>query len=255
MNGLMASLATTAWEIAEAVYQSLDINQAEGVRLDMLGRIRLLARADGEGDPSFRADILNAGRANIDIADLARAARQVEGVTWSRVWINDRAASDDNGQDAHSICVAALGGDNADLAAVFRAYVAPGIGSHGNTPVEVLEDGYCRTIYIMRPVPVRIGFNLQIRAVPDKFGCSPPSNAQIAAVIADYFAGAERPANGVDMTIALLNRVVSCLFSNVEIVAATVTRPDLGETYALPYVLAFDQIAGVGLSDLVLSRV
>lgn len=255
LNGLMASLATTGWEVAEAVYQSLDINQAEGVRLDMLGRLRLLARTEGEPDSSFRADITNAGRANVEIADLARAVRNAAGVTWSQVWINDRGATDENGQDAHTLCVAAIGGDDTALADVLMAYVVPGIGTHGNTPVQMAVDGYCRTVYLMRPAPVPIGFNIQVKAVPDKFGCSPPSNAQIASVIAGYFAGADRPANGVDMTIALLNRIVSCLFSNVEIVEATVSRPDLGESYALPYGLAFDQIASVGVADIILSRV
>ncbi|MDF2114787.1 hypothetical protein PY365_04325 [Roseiarcaceae bacterium H3SJ34-1] len=255
LNGLMASLATTGWEIAEAVYQSLDINQAEGARLDMLGRLRLLARAEEETDASFRADITNAGRANVEITDLARAVRLVAGVTWSQVWINDHGTMDDNGQDAHTLCVAAIGGSDSDLAEVLMAYVVPGIGTHGNTPVQMVIEGYCRTVYLMRPEEVPIGFTIQVKAVPDKFGCSPPSNAQIASVIAGYFAGADRPANGVDMTIALLNRIVSCLFSNVEIVSAAVSRPDLGESYALPYVIAFDQIAGVGVADIILSRV
>jgi hypothetical protein len=254
LNGLMASIATTAWEIAEATYQSLDINQAEGARLDMLGRIRLLERAPGEFDPTFRADITNAGRANIEIADLARAVRNTTGVLWSQVWINDRGATDENGQDAHSICVAAIGGDDDALAAALLAYVVPGISSHGNTPVQVVEDGFCRTVYLMRPTVVPIGFTLHVKAVPDKFGCSPPSNPQIASIIADYLAGADRPANGVDMTIAMLNRIISCLFSNVEIVEATVSRPDLGESYDLPYPLAFDQIASVGVGDIVITR-
>jgi hypothetical protein len=119
----------------------------------------------------------------------------------------------------------------------------------------MVVDGYCRTVNLMRPTEIPIGFNIEIKAVPDKFGCSPPSNAQIATTIAAYFAGADRPANGVDMTIAMLNRIVSCLFSNVEIVSATVSRPDLGESYALPYVIGFDQIARVGIADIVLSRV
>jgi len=255
LNGLMASLATTAWEISEAVYQSLDINQAEGARLDMLGRLRLLARADGELDAAFRADITNAGRANVEISDLARAVRNTAGVTWSQVWINDRGFADENGQDAHTLCVAAIGGTDFDLAEVLMAYVVPGIGTHGNTPVQMVVDGFCRTVYLMRPVEVPIGFDIQIKAVPDKFGCSPPSNAQIASVIAAYFAGADRPANGVDMTVAMLNRIISCLFSNVEIVEATVSRPDLGMSYPLPYVLAFDEIASVGVADIILSRV
>ena len=104
----------------------------------MLGRLRLLARAEDEADASFRADITNAGRANVEIADLGRAVRNVAGVAWSQVWINDRGTTDENGQDAHSLCVAAIGGDDSNLADVLMAYVVPGIGTHGNMPVQMV---------------------------------------------------------------------------------------------------------------------
>jgi len=50
INGMFASLASTLWEISEATYQSYDPDQAEGVRLEQLGRIRLLERMGGEDD-------------------------------------------------------------------------------------------------------------------------------------------------------------------------------------------------------------
>lgn len=254
INAAMASIAATAWEIAEATYQSVDPDQAEGMRLDMLAKLRLLSRTIGEADASLRADMTNAGRANIDLSDLARAVRQTAGVSWSRVWINDTPFANANGQDAHSICIAALGGADDDLAAAFLSFVAPGVGSHGNTPVQVSEGGYCRQVNVMRPTELRIGLTMTIRAVPDRNGCLPPSNAQIAATIAAAFAGSDRPANGEDITLPLLNRIVSCLFTNVEIVSATVTRPDLSTSHSLPYAIAFSQIASVGVADIVLSR-
>jgi hypothetical protein len=42
LNGLMADLITTLWEYAEDVYQSYDVEQAEGTRLDALATLRLM---------------------------------------------------------------------------------------------------------------------------------------------------------------------------------------------------------------------
>ena len=143
LNAHLASIAATAWEIAEATYQSLDPSQAEGARLDMLAKLRILARASGEQDDTLRTDMLNAGRANIDISDLVRAVRNTPGVVWSQVWVNDTAYGDADGQESHSISIAAIGGGDDALAAIFRAYVAPGISSHGNHPVQTVVDGFC----------------------------------------------------------------------------------------------------------------
>lgn len=253
LNAHLASIAATAWEIAEATYQSLDPSQAEGARLDMLAKLRILARAVDEQDDTLRADMLNAGRANIDISDLVRAVRNVAGVTWSQVWVNDTAYADPNGQEPHSICIAALGGADGDLAAIFRAYVAPGISSHGNYPMQTIVDGFCQTFRLMRPAERMLGLNLTIRAYVDRNGCSPPSNGQIASTMAAYLASAERPANGVDITIPLLNQIIARLFTNIELVSAQATY--LGNSYPLPYALAFDQIATIGAADIVLSRV
>lgn len=254
LNAHLASIAATAWEIAEATYQSLDPSQAEGARLDILAKLRILARADGEGDATLRADMLNAGRANIDISDLVRAVRNTAGVIWSQVWVNDTAYVDANGQDPHSICIAALGGDDDALAAIFRAYVAPGISSHGNHPVQTVVDGFCQTFRLMRPTELVLGLNLEIRAYVDRNGCSPPSNAQIAQNLAAHFASADRPANGVDITIPLLNQIIARLFTNVELVSAQVIDA-LGDSHALPYVVGFDEIATIGADGIVLSRV
>ncbi|MDH7794132.1 MULTISPECIES: hypothetical protein [unclassified Beijerinckia] len=252
LNAHLASIAATAWEIAEATYQSFDPNQAEGARLDMLAKLRILARADGEQDVTLRADMLNAGRANIDISDLVRAVRGVADVIWSQVWVNDGAYLDTNGQEPHSICIAALGGADDALAAIFRSYVAPGISSHGNSPIQTVVDGFCQTFRLMRPTELRIGLSMQIRAYVDRNGCSPPSNAQIAQTLAAFFASADRPANGADITLPLLNQVIARLFANIEIVAAHVTYQDV--SYPLPYVIAFDQIASVGFDNIALSR-
>ncbi|WP_377838694.1 hypothetical protein [Bosea sp. UC22_33] len=73
LNGLHADIAASVWELALSVYQALDPDQAEGVNLDRIAKLRLLTRAPGESDIDFRNAITNAGRARIDMSDLSQA--------------------------------------------------------------------------------------------------------------------------------------------------------------------------------------
>jgi len=173
INGLFADLSAQLNEHAEDVYQSYDPDQAEGVRLEMLAKLRLLERGEGEADASFRQAITNAGRARIDVQDLLRAVQNVEGVTYAQVFVNDTASTDDNGLEPHSISVAALGGDDVEIALAVRTYVVPGIGTSGNTRVDTVKDGYCRSIWFVRPTPVPITLTVTVIRRYDRLGCPP----------------------------------------------------------------------------------
>lgn len=244
LNGLLASILATHWEIAEDAYQSYDPAQAEGVRLEQLGRIRLIERIDGEKDTDFRQAITNADRARIDVADIARAAGSVDGVTWSKVFVNSRCPSV-HGLPSRSIAVAALGGDDAEVATSIRPYVVPGVDLYGNTAVDLVIDGYCRTVFLVRPVLIDLGLQIAVRIGPDRFGCPPPSAVAIGEVIGAVFNGPDRPANGQDVTLHLLRSMVATVYPNVEIVSATVTVLPDDDVIALPYPIEFLAMAAV----------
>lgn len=246
LNGLVADLSATLWEIAEDVYQSADVDQAEGARLDQLGRLRLLERIPGETDPLFRQAITNADRARFDMADIERAAASVANVTWAKAYAAGRCSTV-QGLPPRSVAVAAIGGDAASIAAAIRPYVVPGIDLYGNTPVEVVVDGYCRTYDILRPVQRNLSLALQMRLLPDRQGCPPPSALAVAEVIANGFFGPDRPVNGQDVTLHLLRTILAKTYPNVEIIAGTATLLPGTQPVALPYSILFMEMAAVAL--------
>ena len=247
LNGLMADLASAEWELALAVYQSYDPDQAEGARLDTLAKLRLLARAPGELDADFRPDITNVGRARIDIADLSRAVRAITGVSYAQVFLNDGAAADANGVASHSVCLAALGGVNADIGQALRTYVVPGVGTSGNTRIDVALDGFCRTLYLMRPTEIPVTMAVQAYLRPDRNGCPPPATAAVVAAIAAGLTGSGRPLNGDDLTIQLIRSAVAISLPTVEIASVTAAR-NSDVLAAAPLVIAFDEIMAVDVS-------
>jgi hypothetical protein len=240
INGIFAEAAAKLWEVAEDVYQSYDPDQAGGVRLDILARIRLLERAAGESDTAFRQDITNAGRARFDISDVVRAVQNVTGVTFVRVHVNDTGSTDANGIQSHSVCIAVVGGTDAEIGEAIAPYVVPGIGTYGNTPVSVEIDGFCRQLYIMRPAARDIVLTMTVSAVSDAFGCPAPSSLTMATALVEELTGSKQPANGADVTMHQLRTALSCRFPNVEILTA-LGAIDPATPAALPVAVAFDE--------------
>jgi hypothetical protein len=251
-NGLASSLAASVWELALATYQSLDPDQAEGVRLDMLARLRLIERIPGETDEAFRSAITNAGRARIDLADIYRAVRNVSGVTWAKVWVNDTATTDANGIPANTIAIAAIGGLDADIVAAARAYVVPGIGAYGNVQASATLEGFCRSMALVRPAAVPVKLALTVSVVADRLGCPPPTSVAMAQALVEQLSGDVRPANGEDIDLHMLQMALSCRFPNVRITAAQASI-DPAAVAPLPLAIGFFQIAAFDVSRITIT--
>lgn len=245
LNRLCASLGTTLWETAEDTYQSYDPDQAEGVRLEQLGRIRLLERMTDETDAEYRGAITNQGRARIDIADIVRALSSVDGVTYAKVFINPADGTDADGIPGHTVAAAVIGGDDDAAARALRPYITPGIDSYGNARADIDVDGYCRTVYFVRPVPVRLGLQLQARVGADRLGCPPPSAVAIGLTVSNALTGQTRPVNGQDIDLHLIRTAVTAAYPNVEIVAGTYTLLPDGDLTPLPAPIPFLSIAEI----------
>lgn len=250
INGALAEAISSLWELAEATYASIDPDQAEGARLDILARLRLLERADGEADATLRADVTNAGRARIDMSDMIRAIKAITGVTYAVAWVNDGDTTDANGVPPHSVSVAAMGGDDAAIASAIRAYVVPGVGSYGNTRVDVTIDGFCRALWFVRPAPVRVRLSLTVATQNDRNGCPPPSAVAMKTALVEELAASLR--NGDDVTLHRLNVALSCRFQNVEITAAQAARGD-ATLASLPLAIGFDEIATIAATDIAIA--
>lgn len=244
MNGLHADLSASAWEIALMVYQALDPDQAEGVNLDRIGKLRLLERAPGESDIDFRSAITNAGRARIDMSDLSQALSAIAGVTWVQTYVNDGDVADADGVSAHSVAVAIIGGDDDEIAKTVRTYVVPGIGTYGNVTLETTIEGFCRSIRIVRPAVVPVTIEVEIEAQADRNGCPPPSALAIAAGLAQSLTGATRPRNGQDLTEFLIRQAIESRYPNVQVVNVQASRTPAA-VGAVPVTFNFFEIMAV----------
>lgn len=244
INGLMADLVNSLWELAEDIYQSYDPDQAEGTRLDTLGSIRLIARQAGESDVSFRHAITNAGDARVDLQDISRAIAAIDGVTYSHVWVNDTGVPDENGMPAGSICIAVTGGDDSEIGAAIRQYLVPGVTIYGNTTVESLIDGYCRSFRILRPIDVPVTLTITVSKHRDSAGCPPPSDQAIENFLVNTISFL----NGEDITYYKIRSLVEAQFTNVEVLSILASRDDLDPAYMVD--IAFIERASLSADNL-----
>lgn len=225
INGLTADLIADLWGFALSVYQSYDPDQAEGVRLDTLAKLRLLRRGTQENDLDFRQAITNQGEARIDIQDIVRAIKGIPGVTYVKVFLNESTNVDTNRLDPGTICVAVLGGSDDDLVTALRSYVVPGISTYGNTYVSTTIEGFCRTFAILRPVLVPVAVTVNVKASRNNFGCPPPSALAIANALKNAFVTTHELVNGDDVTHFKVRSVIESLFPNIEVISIAGTRP------------------------------
>lgn len=242
INGIFAEAVTKAWELSEDAYQSLDPDQAEGVRLDILGRVRRIQRAAGQSDESFRQTITNAGQARIDLQDVNRAIAALDGVTYSKVWTRDDTDSIPTGSN---LCIAVTGGDGDEIAAAIRAYVVPGMTLYGNTTIESTIDGYCRSFRILRPIDVPVTIEVTVRTFRDALGCPPPSSSAIkAALVNDLYL-----LNGENISFFNIRQIIESAFSNVEVVSINGERDGISQSDNQPVSIGFIERASLASDD------
>lgn len=262
LNGLYSDLTAQLWEVGEAIYQSYDPDQAEGTRLDVLAKMRLLARAVDESDEEFRRAITNAGRARNDIQDLARAIVAVPGVTYVRVYLNETNEIDENGLPPGGISVAVLGGDDEAIGAEMRRYIVPGITTTGNVYVSTDIDGFCRSFAILRPILIPVSIDVQVRMRKDALGCPPPSTTAVRnGLVLELTSGVRRLLNGDDVDTYRVRSIVESAYPNVEVVSVIAQRiEDLDTaqqqvTDPTRAIIAFIEMATVDTNDVTVTQV
>ena len=238
INGLMADMIAHMWELAEDIYQSYDPDQAEGNRLDVLARIRLLNRAVNESDASLRMAVTNQGRAHIDIQDLVRAVRGVPGVTYAEVFVADDGNLDEFTVERGTVVVSVLGGDDGEIAEMARQFLVPGVITFGNTPVNIEVDGFCRTLTLLRPTLVPVTLEVNVRTFNDRLGCPPPSTVAMREAITQGM----NLVNGDDITLFRL-RVLERAFETVEVLSFRGRRDGVWGPVNSPVRIGFTELA------------
>jgi copper chaperone CopZ len=220
LNGLMADIISDLWGTALSVYQSYDPDQAEGIRLDTLAKIRLLKRAVAENDFDFRQAITNQGVARVDIQDIERAIQNIEGVSFVKVFVNSTNAVDVYGFLPGVVCVSVLGGSDSELGTVVRDFIIPGIQTFGNINISSVIEGYCRTFTILRPQVINTVLNVSVKRSNDSAGCPPPSTLTIKNAIIKNL----KLINGETITHFKVRSTVEGIFPNVEVTAISGVR-------------------------------
>lgn len=236
LNGLMADMLSEIDERMLDLYQSYDPDQAEGNRLDTLGRMRLLNR-NSLDDAVYRKSITNAGQARIDVKDIASAALSIPGVTYAQVFTPDLGLPE---VPPGTIAVAVMGGDDDDLAAGIRPYITPGIDAVGNVRVSTTINGYCRSLGIVRPLEVEVEVKVYIRRSLDKFGCPAPSGTVIKEALDT--AWKEDRINGLSPSFYRIRSIIESRFNNVEVVAVDAKKDGIDYLSNEPVPVSFYEI-------------
>jgi hypothetical protein len=219
--GTMADAIAEEWERAQNTYQSYDVDQAEGFRLDQLGRYRLVERAS-DSDQAYRQRITNEGEARVDVQDITNALLNVAGVTYARVWVNGNNEVDENGLPAGAIAIAVMGGEDDEIAAEARSYVAPGIVTFGNAMVDTVVSGFCRSLNIIRPIVVPVTLSISVRLFNDAQNCPPPAPIAIANGLAEDWAAFR--SNGDDVNYFKVRQYIESRHQGVEVLSISAAR-------------------------------
>lgn len=242
LNGLMADMVAEIWEIATDVYQSYDPDQAEGNRLDTLARLRLVNRAS-DSDQDFRRAITNEGVSRVDVQDLTRAIRNIEGVTFVKVFINETGEVTLPEYQFSTVSIAVIGGDDKLIANAVRQYVVPGVSTYGNHTVNSIVDGYCRSMSIIRPIEIPVTLNLTFRSSSDRYDCPPPSPSAVTAALVE--AWQEQRVNGLDPSPYTVRSIIESQFSNMEMTTFHGGRDNLTNPIDQKVDIAFIEIASL----------
>ncbi|WAJ27145.1 hypothetical protein [Antarcticirhabdus aurantiaca] len=223
INGVMTDALVDAQETLADVYASFDADQAEGPRLDIVAKLRGLARPDDETDDAFRLRITNFGQADISFTANLNRLRDLPSVTFAAVRANSGETTDALGLPPHSVAYAVTGGtDEAVALAVFQNSVG-GITLFGNVSIPVIADGFCQQVAFIRPAEVPIRVEVDVRPIADSRDSAPPSVGTIAAAVVAAFSGEAGYRNG---DTVLETRIASeaAQVGDIEVVETRIAR-------------------------------
>lgn len=225
LNGLFADVVSDLWEMFLDVYQSFDVDAAEGPRLDIVAKLQRMTRLTDEGDVAFRVRIQNEDKANIKLAARLAELQAIDGVTFAWIIENSGSTTNSYGMPPHSVAYAVTGGSDDDVARVIYENAIGGIGLFGNYSVPVVTDGFCQTVWFIRPVEIPIIVELDVRHIPDGCQCAPPTTGTITSFVINQFAGECGYKNGDSVTEDRVEAETAQI-GNMKIVDVRIARQD-----------------------------
>lgn len=242
LNGLVADLVAEIDERNLDIYQSYDPDQAEGVRLDTLARIRLIERGV-KTDLELRQVITNVSQSRIDILDLKSAVNSIEGVSYAEVFVNETGEITNEVLENGTVAVAVIGGDDSTIAQALRQYIVPGINTYGNYVITSEFDGLCRSYSIIRPFEIDVNLIIEISIRSDRFGCPPPATDSLIELVVTTWNN--NRLNGLDPSFYTIRSIIESEFTNVEVISVTGERDGVGFGRNSPVEIGFIEIANL----------
>lgn len=182
LNGLITDLIAEMEERNQAVYQSYDPTQAEGVNLDKIGSIRGLLRG-ALTDPAYAKVITNENQTRVSMSDRMQAVMAISGVSWASVKENSTNYTDASGMPPHSLAFAVIGGADDDVAEAIYNNTIPGIGLFGMTSIPVSVGGYCRQVNFIRPADIPVYVSLTVKIVDSACTCGLTSPDEVISYL------------------------------------------------------------------------
>lgn len=250
LNGLHALLGSLTWEVFENVYQAHDPDQAVGINLDILGRIRNVVRGS-MSDAEFRRAITLRGSTHLDAEDATTILRAIDGVEYAQMWTNESGEFVNANLQQGFVAAAVIGGADEEVAAAVRQYVLPGISMFGNTRISVTIDGVCRSVTIIRPVVIPVTLEIELKVTRTLQGCPPPSIETVKQqFLADWLTVRQ---NGMDITQFTVRSILERAFPNVEVTSIRAGRD--GGALQPEALISFLEIASFDEKDLTVTLV
>jgi len=223
LNGLYADALAEMWEIAQALYGSLDVDQASGPRLDSLGKLRRVTRAPGQSDAEYRLAISQSGFGNQKTRTIRNRLLEVAGVTSVQIIENPTPNVDPNGLAAHTLSIVVQGGDDGEVATALFENTVAGIGLQGNRDVEVISDGFCQTVSFTRPTLIPITVEVDVSLQLDQCDCAPEDIPTMIANLTESLSDECGLTTGATVTPANIEGPVN-LNSGVRVEAVRIGR-------------------------------
>jgi len=225
LNGLYADVSAEVWEMAQELYGSFDIDQAHGVRLDAIGKLRKSTRIDGQTDAEFRAMMRQSGYGDTKTRQLRNKLLAVDGVTFVQIVENSSSVISNNGVDPKSVAVVVVGGLDSDVGSVIWNNTVPGIGLQGSTTVSINNDGYCNSVSFIRPVDVSLKIEIDVSIHIDQCDCAPDDVLTITSNVHKELSDGCGMQSGSIITPASIERLAS-QSSGIVVEAVRISRDD-----------------------------
>lgn len=230
LNGIHADSVTEIWEMAQDVFNSFDIDQATGGRLDSLGKLRRLARLPSQSDSDFRLALNQSDYGTVRTRYIRSRLLTVAGVTNVNVLENDSHVVAPNGLSPNSLAISVVGGSDVDVATAIWSNTTGGIALVGNTEIQIEADGRCTLVNFIRPEEIQFTLELDLSIHLNQCACAPDGTPYIIENLQQQLMSECGLFGGSVVTPAQIEQIAGC-YNGVHVEQVRMSRDGTDPLY------------------------